>query len=53
MLDSCSDNGLVAIAKYNNYDAEWEAEKKLFTDAISLLQKHYIDFTPYAKYYHK
>ena len=50
LLDSCTDKGLDAIAKYNNYEKEWNDEKNLFNNETLLAQKRFINFKLYAKH---
>ena len=50
MLNSCTDEELEAIAKYNNFDTEWNEEVELFDEETSLAQKRFINFNLYAKY---
>ena len=49
-LNSCSDEGLEAIARYNGFDKEWGQETVLFTESTSLAQKRFISFKLYAKF---
>ena len=50
MLNSCTDDGLHAIANYNKFLTEWAQEVALFDEDTSLAQKRFISFKLYAKY---
>ncbi|MCP4748933.1 MAG: hypothetical protein GY874_22800 [Desulfobacteraceae bacterium] len=50
MLSSCTDEGLEAISKYNNFVTEWKQEVQLFNKDTSLAQKRFISFKLYAKF---
>ena len=50
MLNSCTDEGLEAIAKYNTFVTEWNHEVQLFNHDTSLAQKRFISFKLYAKF---
>ena len=50
MLNSCIDEGLEAIAKYNNFVTEWKQEAHLFNEVTSLAQKHFSSFKLCAKF---
>jgi len=50
MLNSCTDDGLRAIANYNNFTKEWYKEVRLFDENTSLAQKRFISFKLYAKW---
>jgi hypothetical protein len=49
-LNSCTDEGLQAIAGYNKFTEEWEEEKELFDETTSMAQKRFISIKLYAKH---
>ena len=52
-MNSCTDYGLQFIAQYNGFSEEWESEKMLFNDSMSLAQKRFILFKLYVKHHNK
>ena len=49
-LNSFTDEGLDAIADYNNYKDEWETEKKLLSKNAQMYQKRFINFKLYSQF---
>ena len=49
-LNSFTDEGLDAIADYNNYKDEWETEKKLLNKNAHIYQKRFINFKLYSQF---
>ncbi len=50
MLNSCTNEGLRAIANYNSFTKEWDTEVSLFDKNTSLAQKCFILFKLYSKW---
>ena len=52
-LNSCTEEGLQSIAKYNSFTDAWVKETKLFDNNTSMEQKRFISFKLYAKFRNK
>ena len=52
-LNSCTDEGLDAIAAYNDFSDKWNGKKKTFNDETSMTCKRFEMIKLYAKYRNK
>ena len=53
MINSCTDEGLQAIAKYNGYEKKWDEIKKELDDSTSMAAKRFLSIKLYAKHRNK
>ena len=53
VLNSCTEDGLNDIAKYNDYQEEWNKTKQTFNDNTSMAEKRFVLIKLHAKHRNK
>ena len=53
MINLCTDEGLQDIAKYNDYEQEWNEIKKDFNDSTSMAAIRFLSIKLHAKHRNK